>query len=173
MSAFLSLIAGTLTTLFSLGFLHRFPSSISQPFNTTYLQHLALHCKRDADEMAGTHFFFGQWHLTPLPSPPLPHTFFAVAGLAAELVAASDMLISWLLMDVKKDVAADEGDLGGSFLPGPAAAGDAAEEGSGRRSGLSGAPPKEQHQARGRTRVALPPRLRWPRGPCCAASATI
>jgi hypothetical protein len=68
-----------------------------------------LHCKKDADGGSGTHFFFGQWHLTPLPSsPPLPHAFFAVAGLAAELVAASDMLISWLLMDVKKDVAADD-----------------------------------------------------------------
>lgn len=46
--------------------------------------------------MAATHFFFGQWHLTPPPpsSTPLPHIFFAVAGLAAELVAASDMLIS-------------------------------------------------------------------------------
>lgn len=41
-----------------------------------------------------------------LPSSPLlAHAFFAVA---AEVVAASDMLISWLLMELKKDVAADE-----------------------------------------------------------------
>ena len=38
-----------------------------------------------------------------------------------------------------------DGDLGGTFRPAAAAA----EGGSGRRSGLSGAPAKEQHQARG------------------------
>ena len=53
----------------------------------------------------GAYFFFGQWHLTLPSSPLLAHAFFAVA---AELVAASDMLISWLLMEVKKEVAAEE-----------------------------------------------------------------
>lgn len=76
----MSLIAGTVTTFFSLGF-----------------------------------FFFGQWHLPPASSSAvafLAHDdgFLVVgaAAAAAELVAASDMLMSWLLMEVKKEVAADE-----------------------------------------------------------------
>lgn len=62
-----------------------------------------------------TDFFFGQWHLPPASSSAvafLAHDdgFLVVgaAAAAAELVAASDMLMSWLLMEVKKEVAADE-----------------------------------------------------------------